>query len=207
MVEEACARFVGHLPQVPPAYSAKHVEGRRLYELARKGVEAPRPAVPVTIHSIELLSFGDGDATLLVRCSPGTYVRALARDLGLALGCGGHLRALRRTASGGFGLDAAVSGEALGPECRSRLLPLRDCLPAVPTVRLSGEGSEALRHGRDLSPAHVLEGFPVGVPPGRLRVLDPGGELVGLAVPRGFSAEGEGLPAEPRLHPDVVLVS
>lgn len=205
-VEAACRRFRGEILQVPPAYSAKHVDGRRLYELAREGVLTARPAVPVTIGAIDAKALEGRDLTLTVRCSPGTYIRALARDLGEALGCGGHLVALRRTASGGFGLDGAVSGDALGPEARQALRPMGDCLQGLPAVRVTAEGARALRHGRDLTPGLVEEGFPEEPPPARLRVLDASGELLALAVPRGFGLPDLGLRVEPRLHPDVVLI-
>jgi tRNA pseudouridine55 synthase len=205
-VEQACGRFVGDILQVPPAFSAKHVEGRRLYELAREGVFAPRPALPVTIATIDLRSFVGNELALTVRCSPGTYIRALARDLGEVLGCGGHLGVLRRTSSGGFGLERAVAGDALGPEVHAALRPMGDCLENLPAVRLTAEGLLALRHGRELPRALVDKGFPDATPPERLRVLDPRGELVALAVPRGFGLPDLGLRVEPTLHPDVVLV-
>jgi tRNA pseudouridine55 synthase len=205
-VEAACRLFVGRILQVPPAFSAKHVDGRRLYELAREGDLAPRPAVPVAVAAIEVGSFDGRDLALTIRCSPGTYIRALARDLGEALGCGGHLVALRRTASGGFDLRSAVSGDALRPEARAALRPMGECLHELPAVRVGEEGVRALRHGRDLSRALVERGFPDEPPPGRLRVLDEKGDLLALAVPRGFGLPDLGLRVEPSLHPDVVLI-
>ncbi len=203
-VEQACARLVGELMQVPPVYSAKHVAGRRLYEWAREGTTAERRAAPVTVHDLTLRSFSGTDAAIEVRCSAGTYIRALARDLGELLGCGGHLVALRRTLSAGFGLQGAVAGDDLGPRAREKLLPLRDCLRSLPAVSVSGEGAQALRHGRDLTPALVTDGFPSGPPPPRLRVLDERGDLLALAVPEGFASQ----PADfPRLHADVVIAS
>ena len=90
-------------------YSALKVEGKKLYELARKGREVERKPRPVTIHALELLErTGAGDYLLRVRCSKGTYVRTLCHDVGAALGCGGTLSALRRTEAAGFGLDRAV---------------------------------------------------------------------------------------------------
>ncbi len=204
-VEEACRRFVGDIRQVPPAFSAKHVDGRRLYELAREGVFAPRPALPVTIAAIAVRSLRGNELALTVRCSPGTYIRALARDLGEALGCGGHLAALRRTSSSGFGLEGALPGDALGPEVRAALRPMGDCLANLPAVRVTAEGALALRHGRDLTRVLVDRGFPDTTVPERLRVLDERGDLLALAVPRGFGLPDLGLRVEPSLHPDVVL--
>jgi tRNA pseudouridine55 synthase len=139
-----------------------------------------------------------------VRCSPGTYVRALARDLGERLGVGGHLAALRRTRSGGFGLDDAVRWEPSPEEAERRLLPLSDVLTELPAVAVGAEGREALRHGRDLDRRLVTRGFPAAAP-SRMRVVDDAGALLALAVPRGFEPAGPGLTVEPVLHPDVVL--
>src|SRR5213078_1081447 len=106
--EAACRSLMGEVMQVPPAYSAKRAGGERLYDLARRGVDAPRPAVPVVVHALEVLAVEGERIELRVRCGPGTYVRALARDLGVALGTGAHLVALRRTRTGGFGEADAV---------------------------------------------------------------------------------------------------
>ena len=205
-IEEACRGLTGVLMQVPPAYSAKRVGGQRLYELARQGVAVERAAVPVTIASIEVLALRDQEVDIEVRCSPGTYVRAIARDLGEALGVGGHLTALRRTRSGAFGLESAVTLDALREHGRERILALAALLPEVPAARVGDRGAQALRHGRDLGKGVVLSGFPASPPPERMRILDESGEaLLALAVPLGFGPAVPGLPAEPVLHPDVVL--
>lgn len=204
-VKRACAGLRGELRQVPPAYSAKRVDGRRLYELARKGLMVERSAVPVTVHTLDVLAVEGDRVELEVRCSAGTYVRALARDLGEALGTGAHLAALRRTEAAGFGLEQAVAWDALGEQAADRLLPLGQVLPHLPAVHVGEEGATAVRHGRDLDRRLVLDDFPEDPPPPRLRVLDQAGRLLALAVPRGFGAAVPGLPAAPVLHPDVVL--
>jgi len=204
-VKSACARLTGALRQVPPAYSAKRVEGRRLYELARKGVAVERAAVPVTVHALDVLTVEGDRVELEVRCSAGTYVRALARDLGEALGTGAHLAALRRIEAGGFGLAQAVAWDALVAGAADRLLPLGEVLPHLPAVHVGEEGAAAVRHGRDLDRRLVLDHFPENPPPPRVRVLDQAGHLLALAVPRGFAASAPGLPVPPVLHPDVVL--
>lgn len=107
------AGFVGEQLQVPPLYSALKHLGKPLYHYARKGVDIPRAARPVTIRSITCLAFADASLTIRVCCGKGTYIRALAFDIGRALGCGAHLAALRRLRSGGFSVAAAVAGEAL----------------------------------------------------------------------------------------------
>jgi tRNA pseudouridine55 synthase len=204
-LEAALGALVGSFDQVPPAFSARRVGGRRLYELARRGEAAPREATRVTVYELTLHGRDGELLDLEVRCSPGTYVRALARDLGERLGVGGHLAALRRTRSGSFGLDEAVSGDDLAG-ARERVLPLGALLPELPAVRVGREGRERLRHGRDLDRGLTLSGFPVG-PVERVRVLDETGDLLALAVPRGFAAGGGAPLVEAALHPDVVLLT
>jgi tRNA pseudouridine55 synthase len=116
-VRAAAAGFVGPILQVPPMVSAVKVDGKKLYELAREGVEIEREARPVTVYSIVVDEGPEpGVHRLTVSCSGGTYVRTLAADIGTALGGGAHLRALRRTAVGGFDLAGAVPLDALGPD-------------------------------------------------------------------------------------------
>jgi tRNA pseudouridine55 synthase len=204
-VESALLALRERTEQLPPTYSAKHVGGRRAYELAREGREVPRQPVPVTVHTLDLLERRGDELTLEVRCSPGTYVRALARDLGEALGTGGHLTALRRTRSGAFGLEEAVALDRVEADGARSLVPLSRLLSDLPMVRVGSEGRTALRHGRDLDRALVLEGFPADPAP-RLRVIDEEGALVALVVPRGFSPLPSELPSSPTLHPDLVLM-
>jgi len=202
-VERALAGFVGSFAQVPPAFSAKHVGGRRLYELARRGEPAPRSATTVTVHAIELVDFADDRLEILVRCSPGTYVRALARDLGEKLGVGGHLTVLRRTRSGPFDLSVAVPADDLIAAER-RLVPMAALLPELPAVAVAASARPLLKNGRDLAADAVTSGFPCEAVE-RVRIVDERGELLALAVPRGFGKAGE-LPCAPVLHPDVVLL-
>jgi tRNA pseudouridine55 synthase len=148
----------------------------------------------------------EAEVVLDVRCSAGTYVRSLARDLGESLGLGGHLTALRRTESGGFGIGDAVTLEELERSTWDRTLPLRSLLGDLPAVLVGREGRDALVQGRDLTRRLVLEGFPEE-PPERVRVLDGEGDLLGLAIPRGFGEPAPGLPQESVLHPDVVFAA
>jgi tRNA pseudouridine55 synthase len=204
-VRAACAELVGRLLQVPPAFSAKRIGGRRAYELARAGDLPALEAVPVTVHAIDLISLDGDQLELLIRCSPGTYIRALARDLGRKLGVGGHLVGLRRLQSGAFGLEHAVGCDDIGSRADA-ILPLNGLLLELPSARVGEQGRQALRHGRDLTRTLLLSGFPDEPPPERLRILDDAGELLALAVPRGFGARGLELAVEPVLHPDVVLL-
>ena len=203
-LSNALRALTGTTLQIPPAFSAKRVQGRRLYEVAREGGTVATLPSRVTVHEIQVRDATGDLLRIEVRCSPGTYIRAIARDLGQALGCGGHLTELRRTRSGAFGLEHAVPGDALDATARDHLLPLRDCLLEWPAVTVNEEGKRALRHGRDLSRGLVASGVPEAEPAEWLRVLDEQGDLVALAVPRGF---GEGATTETTLHPDVVLLT
>jgi tRNA pseudouridine55 synthase len=107
-VEQALAQFVGAIQQIPPMYSAIKRDGQKLYDLARQGIEIERAARSVSVHSIELRDYAAPDAAVDVRCSAGTYIRSIAHDLGEALGTGGHLIDLRRTAAGPFSIDQAT---------------------------------------------------------------------------------------------------
>lgn len=113
LVNSAVASFVGKQEQVPPVFSAKFIEGKRAYEFARKGVEVEMKPVPIEIFSIDVLSFELPLLKLRIACSKGTYIRSLARDLGVALNSGAHLVDLRRTNSGAFSIDDALTIEKL----------------------------------------------------------------------------------------------
>jgi tRNA pseudouridine55 synthase len=205
-LDEACRRLRGPIRQVPPAYSAKRIGGRRAYELARAGVEVERAAVPVVVHRLQVLALEGSRVELDVRCSAGTYIRALARDLGALLGVGGHLTALRRTECAGFGLEDALAWDEIAASAPARVVPPGRLLTHMPAARVRPEGLAALRHGRDLDAQLVAEGFPSAPPPERMRLLDQEGALLALAVPRGFETRTPGLPVVPVLHPDVVLI-
>ncbi len=112
-VEGACVAMVGSILQKPPAYSAIHVEGQRAYAMARRGEAVDLPARPIIIHSIDILSYSYPLLTLRITCGKGTYIRSIARDLGNALGTGGHLASLRRTAVGRYRLAMAVTMDRL----------------------------------------------------------------------------------------------
>jgi tRNA pseudouridine55 synthase len=202
-LESALRGLVGDLDQVPPAFSARQVGGQRLYELARRGEAVARAASPISVYALELVARGEDTLDLDVRCSAGTYVRALARDLGERLGCGAHLVSLRRTRSGGFGLEHAVAGDSFAGAAE-RVIPLSGLLLDWPAVTVGPGGARLVRHGRELQPPDVLSGFPTSAVE-RVRVLDERGELLALAVARGFDSSSE-LPRRPALHPDVVLL-
>lgn len=110
-LESALEKFRGEIDQTPPMYSAKKVGGKKLYELAREGKEIERKPVRVTIHELELVSFSWPTAIIRTRVSSGTYIRALADDIGKALGCGAYLEELRRTKVGTYSVENAVQPE------------------------------------------------------------------------------------------------
>ncbi len=185
-LEAALERFRGSFLQTPPMVSAVKVAGRRLHELARAGQEVERSARPVTVHALLLRDFSATDVTLSVRCSKGFFVRVLAEELGQALGCGGCLKALRRTASGPFGLEGALSLERLqalvqdgeGPQAiQARLVSPADMLPALPVFQVSAADAAKVAHGLPL-PVHLESR-------GRLRVVGPDGTLLAVAEVRG----------------------
>jgi tRNA pseudouridine55 synthase len=154
--EAALLGFLGEQYQRPPRYSAKHVAGERSYRLARRGQGVDPAQVAVTVHQIELVRFAPPDLEFRVTVSPGTYVRAIARDLGDRLGVGGHLAALRREAVGGLQVADAVPLERLTSEA---LLPVRTVLRHLPAVELDEPGRIAVRHGRALPAGTGAEGL------------------------------------------------
>ncbi|MDJ0771588.1 MAG: tRNA pseudouridine(55) synthase TruB [Ilumatobacter sp.] len=137
--------LIGEIEQIPPMVSAIKIDGRRLHELARQGVEVERPPRPVTIHSFDVADAPEaGVLSIAVECSSGTYVRTLAADLGRLLGGGAHLRNLRRTAVGPFTLDEAGSPD----ECA--LLPVDAAVRALPPVDVDDETASLIANGRVL---------------------------------------------------------
>ncbi|NOZ62485.1 MAG: tRNA pseudouridine(55) synthase TruB [Calditrichaeota bacterium] len=112
-VETVCQKFIGEIDQIPPMFSAKKVNGRRLYKLARKGLEIERKPHRVHIYDIKIHKFSSPIVKIEVNCSKGTYIRALARDIGAALGCGGFLKSLTRIRVGHFGVEDSLRLEDL----------------------------------------------------------------------------------------------
>ncbi len=154
--------FTGTQTQIPPAYSALKFEGKAHYEYARAGVDVPRPPREITIHALRLLGWNPPDAVLDVECSKGTYIRVLAEDVGRALGCGAHLAALRRTATGGFALGDAVTlaqFEALESGVRDRtLLPVAVLVADLPRLPVDQAAATAFRQGRTIDGAPLADG-------------------------------------------------
>ena len=195
-LEAILAGFVGPRMQTPPRHAALKHRGRAYYDWARAGVEIPRPARAIEIHALALLDWRPPDAVVDVRCSKGTYVRVLAEELGEAAGTCAHLAALRRTATGGFGIGDAVTLEALeAMDADARLACLRpvDVLVAgMPQVELAPGDVERFRHGVAVPVA--------GSASGRCVVFGTG-ELLGLADVDAGVARPARLLAEPMKAP------
>jgi tRNA pseudouridine55 synthase len=151
--EEALQQFIGEIEQVPPPYSAVKVKGRKAYEMARQGEEVDLLPRKITVYSLELLEWAPPEAVVDVYCSSGTYIRSLANDLGKILGCGAHLVGLRRTKSGRFTLRDAAPLRKLREAFDSGnwyqyLIPAAEALSDWPSVELTLEQVDTIRHGR-----------------------------------------------------------
>jgi tRNA pseudouridine55 synthase len=179
-VRRELARFVGDIEQVPTAVSAIKVDGQRAYARVRAGEQVELKARPVTIHELEVDQVDLPDVRVSVRCSSGTYIRAIARDLGTALGVGGHLTELRRTAVGSFDLSVARTLEELGDDFA--VLPIADAARAsFASVDLDEEQAAHVRFGRALAVALPGEGPHA--------VFAPDGTFLALYEQRGEQAK------------------
>lgn len=206
-LKETLQTFTGMIQQTPPMYSARKVDGQRLYALARQGIEVEREARSVFVDEASLQSFTgpiahpDGgtavfDAFIYVRCSKGTYLRTMAHDLGEVFGCGGHLRALRRTKVGPFGIDESVGLDELmnwnkagDKEALGRvLLPLSRALEELAELRLDPALAKRVSHGHTLGPADLSRLRAPPYPRGRKVRLTVGDDGDVLAV-----AESDGV--------------
>ena len=158
-IQAAVAALRGEISQIPSSVSAIKVGGKRAYQLAREGAAVELAARPVRIDRFEVLGVrrhdGFVDVDVEVDCSSGTYIRALARDVGATLKVGGHLTALRRTRVGRFGLDEARTLDALAENPRLSYTLDEACLLAFPRRDLTADEAESARHGRALNPAGI----------------------------------------------------
>ena len=167
-------QFRGEILQVPPMYSALKVNGQKLYDLARKGVEVERKPRPITIHQLEFLGMEAGDVRLRVRCSKGTYIRTLCKDIGQALGCGGCMAALRRVSAGEYTQGESVPLEKL-LECdtpEQYLRPVDSMFRNYDSVTLTQKQETRCRNGNS---------FSVELPAGTYRVYSAQGEFLALS--------------------------
>ena len=181
VLEAALGAFRGEIAQRPPAVSAKKVEGRRSYELARRNIAVELAPVQIHVYELTLLELNGSDARLRVHCSGGTYMRSIAHDLGQALGCGAHLTELRRLASGEFQIDRARTLEqleALAADDRlvDAFVPAEQLLPEFPNVFVDELTEAQVRNGRSF-PASP---FRAGPPTKYVKAVTRTGTLVAI---------------------------
>lgn len=180
-IHDAASHLRGDILQRPSSVSAIKINGKRAYQRVREGEEVSIPPRPVTIHELEISDISPGpdfwELTMTVSCSSGTYIRALARDLGEALGVGGHLRALRRTRVGAFVLDDALSLEELADAPTPPLISLDEALPrCYPALAVSEAEATKLSLGQWLEPRGLM---------GTHAAIDPEGRAIALIAEQG----------------------
>ena len=175
-------RFRGDILQVPPMYSAIKVNGQKLYDLARKGREVERQPRPITIHELRLLEFSGSEARLRVRCSKGTYIRTLCKDIGEALGCGGCMAALRRVQAGEYTLEGSIPLRQLldiseqGGDVEHLLRPVDTMFAGHPRLDLTEKQARLVKNGNAFA-GHCENGT--------YRVYAPDGEFLALCRAEG----------------------
>lgn len=183
-VADAARRFTGTIDQVPPPYSAKRVDGKRSYKLARRGKVVEHQPSRVQVETFEITGFEQDTAAFRVVCSAGTYVRSLAHDVGQLLGCGAHLVSLRRLRSGPFSLDQARPLEEISP---ADVIPMEALLGDWPRLDVSGEDETRVGHGNPV-------GCSIDAP--ATRIFNKKGEFIAIGkIESGWA------------HPRVVLTS
>jgi tRNA pseudouridine55 synthase len=219
-VDEAVSTLRGEYLQQPPAFSARKVDGARAYALARQQKPVTLQPTPVRVSQAEVVSYEDGHAAVTLTCSAGFYVRSFAQALGQLVGAGACLETLRRTRSGEFSVEEAVSLTTLqqADSAEGLLMPVERLLSSMPAVRVTDEGLLRVSHGRVLDPRHfVRESVPDAPgsesdaahrPERWVRLLHPDGRLVAVArlVRRGPEDEGGADATSGALHPSVVMI-
>lgn len=192
-VESVLHQFIGDIEQTPPIYSALKVDGKPLYAYARAGQEVEIKSRYVSIHQIHLEHFEADELVFTVTCSKGTYIRTLAQDIGAKLGCGAHLKGLRRLTSGTFDLQDALPLEVLSElsleELDAKLLPIDIKIQHLPKLTLNVEQTDIIQHGQAIKPNQeiIFNEF--------IRLYDMSGEFIGLAQKQ----------ADGKLHPKRLL--
>jgi tRNA pseudouridine55 synthase len=207
-LERLAQKFIGRFAQMPPPFSAKKIHGRPAHELARKGQPVELKPVEVEVFEFRLLGIEGSVARFAVECGSGTYIRALAHQMGIEMGCGAHMAAIARTAVGEFTIDQALTLEELETAVRAGkaadvVLPMSRLLPELPRVNVLPIVERRVRHGSkfQISLAQIQPGrveTPQGAPsqldsgewkPGRLRVFNQQDQLIAIAeavVPRTY---------------------
>ena len=182
-VKEKIKEFIGEISQLPPMYSAVSVDGQRLYDLARQGIEVERTPRNVTVFSIEMLSENEqtGEYEISVECSSGTYIRTLISDLGEALGCGAVMTDLRRTKANGFDIKNAVTLEQLSEAAENGVFdevvtPVEKALENYPMIKVTAAQAKRFRNGGELDLQRLK--YPRML--GYFRIYDPEDNFIGL---------------------------
>lgn len=201
-VEAVLPLFRGEIEQTPPMYSAKKVDGQKLYELARRGEIVERKAVIVTIHHLEIidnseiadLELGTWNLKLKVACSAGTYIRSLAEDIGRKVGVGAHLAELRRTRAGRFDLSQSLTLDVFGEldDPTTALISMKEAVEHLPSITLTDDRASKTKTGMSTRLTEIT--FAAGQP---IRMLDESDNLLAI----GFYDE-----TESSIRPKVVLV-
>lgn len=182
-VREKIKDFIGDISQLPPMYSAVSVNGQRLYDLARQGIEVERKAREVTVFSIDIINENEqaGEYTISVECSSGTYIRTLIADLGEALGCGAVMTDLRRTKANGFDISQAVTLEQLAQaaengELGDVIIPVDKALEEYPVIKVTAAQAKRFRNGGELDLQRLKYPRMLGF----FRIYDPENNFIGL---------------------------
>lgn len=177
-VKKAISHFQGAIEQLPPMYSAIKKDGKRLYELARQGIEVEREKRIVTIYNCDFVSFENGEYTIDVKCSKGTYIRSLISDIGEMLGCGAVMTALRRTLSNGFSIEEAHTEEELknAEDVSQFIIPVDKALGAYPEIKVSEAQAKRFRNGGELDAQRLH----TKLSPSFYRVYSPDNVFLGL---------------------------
>lgn len=202
ILETLARPFLGRIPQVPPPYSAKKIRGRPAHELARKKKPVELQPVEVDVYELKLLQIEGSTARFEIECGPGTYVRSLAHEMGLALGPGAHVSEITRTAVGEFTLDQAITLEEAAAACAarslaSRVIPLEGLLADLPCAKVLPIVERRIRHGSrftvrpaDLQPAQPASAQDAPAvldadrwKPARIRVFGSEEKLIAIAEP------------------------
>jgi len=172
------SRFLGSQKQIPPMYSAIKQNGQKLYDLARRGIEVPRPAREITVFDIELLDGGENDYLLRIACSKGTYIRTLCHDIGQTLGCGGVMSSLRRTGAGAFHISMAktlsvIQAAASSGNLDEIIMKTDSMFPEYQPATLNQMDTAKIKHGAQLRARDMADG--------RYRFYGPDNEFLALA--------------------------
>ena len=184
-IQDALSNFQGEILQIPPMFSAIKINGNRLYNLARSGVEVPREPRKVNVYDIELLDYSCPIVKLRIKCGKGFYVRSLANDLGSILGCGAIIQALTRTKSGPFEIENAITlDEAeenfVNKEFNNMIIPLDVAVNHLPIVNVTHEEANDLSNGKKIFSTEDSSIFSDSNSFSRYRVYDPKGLFVGI---------------------------